>query len=292
MRFDSKRRWIFVAVVSLSLLGLQPAARATVIDLSASQDASLLGGTDSTGGRNQSLADPGIFVGTDGQDNPKRGLVEFNLAPASSGIPAGSTITNVQLQMTVGQVAGSGGGGGSGSGATNTIGLFDETQAWGQPTNVAGSTNFGGTGHGGAAATNDATWDYAFSTATPWSTALGGNWTSGSTDLDDAETTTTNGAVVTWTSNAAVVADVQKWLDTPSTNFGWLLKNSDETDATDFNAFWSQQGATADGNQSLAPELIVTYTPAPEPNGILLLLVGLPMLVRRRSRKCDGIQVN
>ena len=86
------------------------------------QDATLLGGTDAT--TNQSLADPGIFVGTDGQDNPKRGLIEFNIAGA---LPAGATITGVTLRLTVGQVAGSGGGSGGGGSSAETISLFDET---------------------------------------------------------------------------------------------------------------------------------------------------------------------
>jgi len=257
-----------------------PSVPASMVTLSAAQDATLLGGSDATS--NASLADPGIFVGTDGADNPKRGLIEFNIA--GSSIPAGSIITGVTLQLTVGQVAGSGGGSGGGSGSAETISLFDESQAWGQPTNVAGSTNFSGTGHGAAPHTGDATWNYAFYTTTPWTTA-GGDWSSSLTDIADASVTGTLTSF-NW-SSAAMVADVQSWLDDPTANFGWIIKNANETTATDFRAFWSAQGAAADNNSSLAPILTVTYVP--EPLSLSLIAIVAPVLLcRRRRRTLNG----
>ncbi|HUB24355.1 MAG TPA: hypothetical protein VL992_02920 [Tepidisphaeraceae bacterium] len=253
-------------------------ARADMITIGASQDCTLLGGSDAT--TNASLADPGIFVGTDGQDNPKRGLIEFNIAAA---VPAGATITGVSLQMTVGQVAGSGGGSGGGSGAAETISLFDESQAWGQPTNIAGSTSFGGTGHGAAPDPGDATWNYAFYNTMAWNIA-GGDWSSSLTDIADASVTGTLTAF-TW-SSANMVADVQNWLDNPTGNFGWIIKNTNETTATDFRAFWSAQGAAADGNLSLAPALTITYSAVPEPLGLsLIAFAGSVALVRRRRAR-------
>ena len=92
-------------------------------------------------------------------------------------------------------------------------------------------------------------------------------------------------------STSNMIADVQNWLDTPSSNNGWLLKNTDETSATDFRAFWSAQGAAAylaaNPTNPLvvsAPELIVSYTPVPEPKSLLVLAVtGLYTLTRRRK---------
>lgn len=251
------------------------------MNLPAVQDATLLGGSDAT--TNQSLADPGLFVGTDGQDNPKRGLIEFNVAQA---LPPGAVVTAVQLQLTVGQVAGSGGGSGGGSGSAETISLFDESQAWGQPTNVAGATSFGGTGHGGTPKTGDATWNYAFYNATPWTTA-GGDWTSSLTDIADASVTGTLTSF-DW-SSPAMVTDVQNWLNNPASNFGWIIKNANETTATDFRAFWSAQGAAANNNPAIAPDLTVTYTVVPEPVGFSLMAGGGAILLctrRRRSARC------
>jgi hypothetical protein len=281
-----KRRNICAALAGIALISASQELRATIVDLPAVQDATLLGGGDATS--NASLADPGIFVGTDGASNPKRGLVEFNIA---ANVPAGATITNVQLDLTAGQTAGSGGN--TIVPLTNpvTISLFDEAQSWGQPTNVAGSTNFGGTGHGGAPQTGDVTWnDRFFSATTPtaWTTA-GGDWTSNSTDIADASGTGSP-ALITW-SSTAMVSDVQNWLDNSSANNGWLLKNSNESASRTFIAFWSAQGAAADNNSSIAPELIVTYTPVPEPTAVLLLAGALPMLLKRRRRRNGKEQI-
>ncbi len=267
--------FIFGVCANLFAIGVLP-VRASMITLSAEQDATLLGGNDATS--NASLADPGIFVGTDGADNPKRGLIEFDIA--GSSIPADSIITGVTLQLTVGQVAGSGGGSGGGSGSAETISLFNESQSWGQPTNVAGSTSFSGTGHGAAPHTGDATWNYAFYTATPW-TIAGGDWSSSLTDIADASVTGTLTSF-TW-SSTAMVADVQSWLNNPTTNFGWIIKNANETTATDFRAFWSAQGAAADNNSSLAPILTVTYVP--EPLSLSLIAIVAPVLLCRRQRR-------
>lgn len=277
MRMDVKK--IVTAAAGVGLLGMGlSSARASLVTIGASADATLLGGTDAT--TNQSLADPGMFVGTDGQDNPKRGLIEFNIAAA---VPAGATTTGVTLQLTVGQVAGSGGGSGGGGTGAETISLFDETQAWGQPTNVVGATSFGGHGHSSSQAHDathpgDATWNYAFYNVTPW-TISGGDWSSSLPDIADASVTGTLTSF-TW-SSAAMVSDVQSWLDNPSDNFGWIIKNADETDSTDFRAFWSWQGAANNDDPAIAPSLAITYS-VPEPLSLSLITLVAPALLCRR----------
>jgi autotransporter-associated beta strand protein len=259
MRINVRETTVTSAAVGLMAIGISlrgvSSARASQVEIGAEQDATLLGGTDAT--TNNSLADPGIFVGTDGDGNPKRGLIEFNIAGA---VPAGATITRVQLQLTVGQVAGSGGGGTGGTDAPETISLYDETQPWGQPTNVAGAITFGGHGHGAMPDPGDATWNYSFYNTALW-TEAGGDWTSSLPDLADASMTGTLTGF-TW-SSAAMVTDVQNWLNHPTANFGWIIKNADETDPRTFRAFWSAQGAAANNNPAIAPELTVTYVPAP-----------------------------
>ena len=271
-------------VVVFTGLGLPLAfpvwARASVIlDIAPSADATLLGGTDV----GNSLAVPGMFVGKD-PSNVKRGLIEFNVAAA---IPAGATVTGVSLQMTIGQVAGSSGGSVTNFGPVQTMGLYDESQAWGQPTNTVGASSFGGHGHGAAAQTGDATWTTAAWSTTPWNVAAGGNWTAGSLDLADAQVPGTTGYVATW-SSAALAAEVQGWLDNPASNNGLLIKDQDEVTGTTFRAFWGEQGAINAGNPSWAPDLSVTYTnsvsPVPEPATLALFAFGMPALLLRRRR--------
>src|SRR5580658_6977216 len=168
---------IAIAAAGLGVLASARLSLADMVSIGASQDATLLGGNDAL--TNNSLSDPGIFVGTDGAGNPKRGLIEFDIAQY---VPAGATITSATLQLTVGQVAGSGGGTGGFTTAAFTIDLLDETQAWGQPTNFVGATSLNGHGHGAAPDNGDATWDDAFynsdpAMATPWNVS-GGNWIS------------------------------------------------------------------------------------------------------------------
>lgn len=123
------------------------------------------------------------------------------------------------------------------------------------------------------------TWNDRFfgsNPATPWTTP-GGDFV-GTASASEVVNGTTIPSPYSWGSTAAMVADVQGWLDDPSTNFGWILKNEDEADATDFRAFLSREAA--DHN----PQLVVTFTPVPEPSTIILSLTALStLLVARRQ---------
>ena len=270
---------VVFTVIGLPLAGAMSARASVVVDIAPSADATLLGGTDV----GNSLAVPGMFVGKD-PSNVKRGLIEFNVA---SAIPAGATITGVSLQMTVGQVAGSAGGSVTNFGPVQTMSLYDEPQAWGQPTNTVGASSFGGHGHGAPAQTGDATWNTAAWSTTPWNVAAGGNWTSSSVDLADALVPGTTSYVATW-SSPALAMEVQGWLDDPASNNGLLIKDQDEVTGTTFRAFWGEQGAINAGNPSWAPDLSVTYTdsssPVPEPATVALFAFGMPSLLLRRRR--------
>src|SRR5262245_41703537 len=85
-----------VAVFASSL------ANAETVSIGALADATIYAGqVDNSDG-----ASPGLYVGTNGQGFTHRGLINFDIAGA---VPAGSTITDVQLILTLAQVAGSGG---------------------------------------------------------------------------------------------------------------------------------------------------------------------------------------
>ncbi len=216
---------------------------AATVHLGSSKDTTIFqsGVDNSAGGQVQ------FYSGTNTVQSPRRALIEFDIA---SKIPAGSYIRSVDLTLHLSMVAGSGMGGG---GATPTIGLYSVNKEWGEGSNSTGM------GQGSAAAPGDATWNSAFHGSQPWST-VGGDY-NGSPSASLTIMGTKVGVAYTWQSTSALVADVQQWLTAPSTNQGWMLKNTDESGIQTFRAFSSKEA-----NESLRPDLLVNYAIAGDAN--------------------------
>src|SRR5215472_930517 len=200
-----------------SLVGSGQLALADVVVIPALQDATLFGASPTN---NNSSSGPGVFVGSDGMSNPKRGLIEFNI-PAF--VPAGATITGASLSLVLGQVAGA-------DATPRAIRLFDVTTNWAGGTN--GTTGFpgpgfGGTGQGFAPNPGDVTWNFSKFNTIPWNTP-GGGGDFVSTESADTLVSQNLNTPYTWGSTAQMVADVQGWLDGTLSNFGWLLQNASE----------------------------------------------------------------
>ena len=85
-----------------------------------------------------------------------------------------------------------------------------------------------------------------------------------------------------FSSQPAMVANVQGWLDSPASNFGWLLRAADESpNVITARQFGSRESGTAD-----APALTINFTPpvpVPEP-GSLLVLSALAIAAGTRGR--------
>ncbi|HEY3899764.1 MAG TPA: DNRLRE domain-containing protein [Chthoniobacter sp.] len=203
---------------------------------------------------------PAFFVGTDGDDETHRALISFDL----SSIPAGSTITNVQLVLTLSNVAGGGGGGGGTEPSNATISLYALTRSWGEGTSESDALGVNGTGHGAPASAGDATWDAAMFDET------NGLWANPGGDFNSTASGSLflNGNMVntafTWLSTPQMVADVQGWLNNSATNYGWILINADETDPRTLYGFYSRTWSTfpgAQGQANFEPALQVTFTP-------------------------------
>ena len=177
-------------------------------------------------------AGSGLFSGVTLQGNFRRALMAFDVAGT---VPAGATIQSVQLQMEVTMA----------NFASTTIGLHRVTQDWGE----AGSIAPGGQGAGAVGLTGDASWTHRFLPATLWSTPGGDFAPTASGSLAGVAF---NGTYV-WTSTAGMVADVQSWLDTPATNFGWCLV-SDELSPGSGKRFGSREAV------GFEPTLTITYT--------------------------------
>ena len=254
-------------------------AHADVKTLGANMDTAIVNGSNQN---NSNGGGPLFFAGTDGNSAIHRGLISFDF----SSIPAGSTITNVQLTLTLGQVAG------GSTFTTATIGLFDVTQSWSAGTVssvLTTATSTSGAGSGAAANTGDATWNAAhYSPTAPalWTVAGGDHATTASTSLFLPSNSV--GTAFTWLSTSQLVADVQGWLNAPATNFGWELINANESASKTIYGFYGSEWhnyVAAGGSASQEPALQVTFTaPVPEPAGGLLLGVAAFTLLSLRRR--------
>jgi hypothetical protein len=247
-------------------------ATASSVALNPSKDNTLIQGTTPASQLSNGQGD--IFVGRTAQDGSgtttatisiRRGLVAFDIA---GSVPAGATITGATL--TLRDVMGLNG--------DPTVELHRVTKDWGE------GASFQNGGMGAAAENGDATWLYTFfNKANPTSSTA---WTNPGGDFSSTVSAT---AVVSddlgafqffsW-SSAQMVADVQGWLNNPSTNFGWLLKHTDET-----------IGQTAkrlnSGESAFPPVLTLTYT-VPEPSTLAMCAcaaVGLSVVRFGRRRR-------
>lgn len=179
-----------------------------------------------------------FFVGRSGQGDARRGLVAFDL----SSIPAGATVTGVDVILKLSRTAGAAG--------PRDVSLHLALQDWGEGTSVA----FGNEGAGAPATPGDATWQHTFYNTTLWASPGGDFAAAASATLSVGDI-----AVYTWGSTAALVADVQGWVDDPATNFGWVVIG-DESASSTAKRFDTHEAAAVD-----QPKLRITYTPAPPP---------------------------
>jgi len=178
-------------------------------------------------------AGTGLFVGLTGSGGIRRTLVRFDVAAM---VPSGARIVSAMLIVEVAQS--------TFSSPLNVTG-HRVLQTWGEGTSVAG----GGGGGGAPATVGDATWLHTFFATNFWTNA-GGDFAAAPSLLIVTQPT----GPASSTLSAAMLGDVQGWLDTPAQNFGWLLKAVDETTVHTARRLVSRESATG-----TAPVLQVTY---------------------------------
>lgn len=126
------------------------------------------------------------------------------------------------------------------------IELHKVLEDWGEGTSKP-SANEGG---GAPSTTGDATWVHrSLNISDDWK-AIGGSFTT----AVSASLLVEEERKYTWDTTDRMVADVQEWLDDPSTNFGWLLLGNENTNRT------TKRFDSKENNVELnRPVLVVTF---------------------------------
>jgi hypothetical protein len=249
--FFMRDKTIFAAACAAVFLACcGAAAQGVTLSLQPSHDNSIFSESE-----NSNAVGP-LYAGETVAGTVRRALLQFDLA--NSGIPTGALITSVSLSLTETK---------SGPGVSALFELHPLLAAWGEGTSD-------GIGRGAPATMGDATWSFRLYNSALWTTA-GGDFGS----VSGTGTIGTTLSTYTFASQPGMVSDVQGWLATPASNFGWLLKAADESTA---NAHELGSRESSPGKQ---PTLTINYTPAPEPGSLALLGSGAALLaLRRRAR--------
>ena len=172
-----------------------------------------------------------------------RGLYQFDIAGA---LPPGAQIISADLVLEVELVP-------SGGVPFADYDLHRVLQPWGE----GGGTS--ARGEGAPALTNEADWFYRFAYTTNTWSAPGAAPTNDYAAAPSATQTVygPDNSPYTFGPNAPLAADVQRWLDQPQANFGWMLICADES------IFWTARRFGSRENTGLAPRLELQYLVPP-----------------------------
>jgi len=224
-------RPLLICALVAALFGVGIGVNADEVTLGSSKDNTLY---EDPNGLLSNGAGMHFFTGRTANALNRRGVIAFDVA---SAIPAGSTIDEVQLTLHMSRTISGG----------QPVALHALTRDWGE----AGSDASGAEGAGAPAEPGDATWIHTFFDTDFWDNP-GGDFNPSAS----ATTTVAGTGFYTWGSNSSMVADVQRWLDDPARNFGWIVIGNESQDVT-AKRFDTKENSTAD----FRPALTVVFTP-------------------------------
>jgi spore coat protein A len=243
------------AFVTGLLLALGSAAFGqTVVSFTPDLDNTLY--EDAAGNFSNALG-PDIFAGMTGAESRRRALIRF---PVDS-IPAGSTITNVQVRLTLNKARS----------GTYDVSLHRALSSWGEGT----SRDTASTGQGTFSTTGDATWIHTFFANQFWTTP-GGDFVAQPSSTRAVPFATGD---YLWTG-PGLIADVQQWVNTPTSNKGWMVVGTENQTST-ARRFYSREG-------SRPPLVTITYTNTTSPTGACCLPSGVCVILTSQVCVAQG----
>lgn len=185
-----------------------------------------------------------ISSGTTQNGNSNRALLKFDVAAA---IPAGSTITGVGLNLWVTRTPVDGN-------SDSVFSLRRVLRPWGEGLNGDPPSS---PGFGLPAQPGDATWFHCFAETNAWTMP-------GGLEGVDYSAAISSSAFIAGVSTEPylfeagdLIADVQRWLEHPQANFGWMLKTEDETSRFTARRFGSRELQ----DPAASPQLTIDFLP-------------------------------
>jgi hypothetical protein len=181
-------------------------------------------------------AGPYAFAGRTSQasGSVRRGMIAFDVA---AHVPRGASIKTAALTLHVSHT----------NAGPVEIGLHRLLGDWGEGDSVASG------GRGAPAAFGDTTWIHTFYDGDFWA-APGGDFAASPRSIIQVA----GPGFYTWPSTPETVADVQSWLDAPTSNHGWALVGDEDLPAT-VKAFDSGES----GDETYRPMLLAEYERRP-----------------------------
>ena len=231
-------RWILHVGASALLLAGTGGTRADTLVLTPVQDASIFNGTPAS----DSLAEGSggyLWLSTTAEGLARRALLRFDLG----AVPPGSVLRTARLVLYE-----------SRSRTNHLVAVHRLLAAW-----TEGPANAGGSGTGVAAGTGDVTWRLRSHPALPWQQP-GGDF------MPNASAIALLGLpnqTYAWADAPGLVADVQRWVNLPADNHGWILIG-DEINAQSAKRFESRNNAVTVNRPRLE---LVFDSPAPPADG-------------------------
>jgi len=232
-----------------------PRCAADMVSLTASRDNTLI--EDAEGARSNALG-TGVFVGRTDMDGLRRAVIAFDVAAT---LPQDAIVESATLTLTRT----------SGLSNPSLLVVHRLLADWGEGTSV-----FNG-GQGAASTPGDATWVHAFYDTVAWPPGGDFDGTPSAATFDQV------GNEISW-STLGLDADVQRWIDDPSSEFGWIVIGN-EVDPMNTIRFASREIDTP----AAPPTLTIVFS-VPEPTQLWLHTAAIGALagVRRLRARAAG----